>query len=152
MKIKAEIAKANVVNINRRLYTKEALINAVNNYNSKDSPCYLYARPYKETPGWDREVDRKMEDIIGVCEDLKFDNNNNTIVAEFRLIDSNKGKEYQELIRSGFRQRIVANYITEGYKESEEGYSVVRNCKIIHFDLTPESSWSKYLDDFSMID
>ena len=36
MKIKAEIAKANVVNINRRLYTKEALINAVNNYNSKE--------------------------------------------------------------------------------------------------------------------
>lgn len=152
MKIKAEIAKANVVNINGRLYTKEALINAVNNYNSKDSLCYLYAKPYKETPGWDRGVDRKMEDIIGVCEDLKFDNNNNTIVAEFRLIDSNKGKEYQELIRSGLRQRIVANYITEGCDGSGKGYSVVRNCKIIHFDLTPESSWTKYLDDFSMID
>lgn len=152
IKAKAKIAKANVVNINGRLYTKEALMNAVNNYNQKDSPCFLYAKPYKETPGWDREVDRKMEDIIGVCEDLKFDNNNNTIVAEFRLIDSNKGKEYQELIRSGLRQRIVANYITEGYKGSEEGYSVVRNCKIIHFDLTLESSWEKYLDDFSMID
>ena len=152
MKIKAEIAKANVVNINGRLYTKEALINAVNNYNSKNSPCFLYAEPYKETPDWDRGADRKMEDIIGVCEDLKFDNNNNTIVAEFRLTDSNKGKEYQELIRNGLRQRIVANYITEDYKESKEGYSVVRDCKIIHFDLTPESSWANYLDDFSMID
>ena len=152
MKIKAEIAKANVVNANGRLYTKEALINAVNNYNQKDSICFLYGSPYKDMPGWKESVDRKMEDIVGVCEDLKFDESNNTIVAEFRLINSNKGKEFQELVRKGLRQRIVANYISEGLEGSGKGYSVVRDCKIIHFDVTPSSSWSEYLEDFSTID
>lgn len=151
MTVTTEISKANVVNRNRRLYTKEALKNAVSKAKENQLP-FLFI---KQTDGIIPE--RKITEIAGVCKNIEFDENKNSIIGTFEIIDSEAGKLAKDLIKFG-EPAIVANYLadTKDFDKlgSQGNQTVVKKCDVESFDIIPKikSSWQDYINDFSVID
>lgn len=151
MIVTTEISKANVVNRNGRLYTKEALKNAVSKSKENQLP-YLFFRSLDKIT-----EEKKIDEIAGLCKNIEFDENKNSIIGTFEIIDSEVGKQVKELIKFG-EPAIVANYLADTSdfdKLPPRGnQTVVKKCALESFDIMPKtkSSWQDYISDFSVID
>ncbi len=128
MTVNAIVGKINKVNKNNRLYTYNAIKNAIKDFQESKEDIYLY-------PSFDdRDSSMLSTDIMGVLQKLYLDGDE--LRAEINILPS---KESLFSLLYNTNNVIVANF--SGSLDLKNNNLVVDSCQINDLAFTAEPSW-----------
>ena len=126
MTVKAIVGKINKVNKNNRLYTYNAIKNAIKDFQEANESVYLY-------PSFN-DKDPSMLDIMGVLQKLYLEGDE--LCAEISILPS---KEALFSFLYNTNNVIVANF--SGSLDLKNNNLIVDSCQIDDLTFTADPSW-----------
>ena len=120
-----ELLRANEVNQNGRMYTKEAIEKMITDFNKikeRGTPAY-------GEMGMNGGTDISLSKISHIVDELHFDGDR--LYGEIKILDTDAGKKLKPLIEEGqvvFRSRSIGSVNEDGIVEVK---------KLISFDAIP---------------